>query len=299
MRYSVVLPRVEATDADEAREALDRAQELWTKGEQRAALEHVRQAAEAANATGQKARALALSRSVTMLARAIGASSMPPPMVSEAPIVSAPRRKSRTDATAMADTEPPLAPPPRSHREGKNAPPKPPSAATSAGPKANVSAASLPATPAAIAAHAPHTTAPSMTAVGRVSAPGIAAVSGRVSTPDLAAAPVSIREAAPLVEEARIVPAPSSEPTLAEVPVEDPDENTALIVTIAPSDWNLASQQALVGHSAQRVAVAPGRGPGGTLMVRPLAPGEVAPRGSTVAVIVALEPGALPLPQAG
>lgn len=298
MRYSVVLPRVEETDADEAREALDRAQELWTKGEQRAALQHVRQAAEAANATGQKARALALNRSVTMLARAIGSSSMPPPMVSEAPAVSAPRRKSRTDATAMADTEPPLGPPPRSQREGRNAPPKPPSAATSAAPKANASAASIPAVP-AVAAHAPRTTTPSMTAVGRVSAPGMAAVSGRVSTPDLAAAPISIREAAPPVDDAAIVPASWPEATPPEVPAEDPDENTALIVTIAPSDWNLASQEALVGHSAQRVAVAPGRGPGGTLMVRPLAPGEVAPRGSTVAVIVALEPGALPLPRAG
>jgi hypothetical protein len=68
-------------------------------------------------------------------------------------------------------------------------------------------------------------------------------------------------------------------------------EDKELVVTVAPSDWNLPSRDALVGHGAVRVAIAPGHGPGGTLMVRPLKPGEVAPRGSTVAVLVTLELG--------
>ena len=68
----------------------------------------------------------------------------------------------------------------------------------------------------------------------------------------------------------------------------DPLEGAPLVVTVAPSDWNLPSRDALVGRQAVRVAIAPGRGPGGTLMVRPLEAGEVAPRGSTVAVLVTL-----------
>jgi hypothetical protein len=277
MRYSVVLPRVEPTDAEGARRALDQAQELWTKGEQRAALEHVRQAAEAANATGQKARALSLSRSVTMLARAIGASSLPPPMVSEAPAVSAPRRKTRDDLKATAETAPP-----RSIRgDARTAPPRP---ATPIGAvtRSNASVPSLDATSQSLHP-ALRATAPSMAAVGRVSAPATAA------------APVAIREAA--VHEPSATDVSSAEPE--SIPPEDVAEDTELVITIAPADWNLESPNALVGHSAQRVAVAPGRGPGGTLMVRPLAPGEVAPKGATIAVMVALEPGTQPLPRAG
>jgi hypothetical protein len=115
----------------------------------------------------------------------------------------------------------------------------------------------------------------------------------------MAAPPVSIREA-PRAE-ASVPSAPSSvEAAQPEsIPPEDVDEDTELVITIAPADWNLESPNALIGHIAQRVAVAPGRGPGGTLMVRPLAPGEVAPKGSTIAVMVALEPGTQPLPRAG
>jgi hypothetical protein len=79
----------------------------------------------------------------------------------------------------------------------------------------------------------------------------------------------------------------------------DAVEDVELVVTVAPSNWALESPNALIGHRAQRVAVAPGRGPGGTLMVRPLAPGEVAPKGSIVAVMVALESDGLPLSRAG
>ena len=285
MRYSVVLPRVEPTDAEGARHELDQAQELWTKGEQRAALEHVRRAAEAANATGQKARALALNRSVTMLARSIGSSSLPPPMVSEAPAVSAPRRRSRDDLTATADTEPPVAAPRSIRGDARNAPPKPSTALGAVG-KSNATVPSLPATSSNSAAPPLRVTAPSMAAVGRVSVPAIAA------------APVSIREA-PVAEARAAALPPSADAAQPESIRADVAEDTELIVTVAPADWNLESPNALIGHIAQRVAVAPGRGPGGTLMVRPLAPGEVAPKGSTVAVMVALEPGTQPLPRAG
>ncbi len=84
---------------------------------------------------------------------------------------------------------------------------------------------------------------------------------------------------------------PSADP--AGSPAEAP-ESAELVVTVAPSYWELPSHTALIGHSARRVAIAPGLGPGGTLMVRPLAAGEVAPRGSVVAVLVALEPLTLP-----
>ena len=294
MRYSVVLPRVEATDAEDARRALSEAQELWTKGEQRAALEQVRHAAEAANATGQKARALALSRSVTMLARAIGSSSMPPPMVSEAPAVSAPRLKARPDVLASADTEPPGL----SSQSPRNAPPR------------SSSGSAVP----ALQPQTPIGSIPSMPTISttpqvRVSSPSLSSAQAtpevRLSAPALSAPAIALREpSSPSLPSAyerstRAAMEPSSESLSVASATEESLENTELVVTVAPSDWSLSSHSALVGHSAQRVAVAPGRGPGGTLMVRPLAPGEVAPKGSLVAVMVALEPGALPLPRAG
>lgn len=71
-------------------------------------------------------------------------------------------------------------------------------------------------------------------------------------------------------------------------PSPGPLEDAELVITVAPSDWNLPSRDALVGQQAVRVAIAPGRGPGGTLTVRPLEAGEVAPGGSTIAVLVTL-----------
>src|SRR5437667_9971368 len=77
MRYSVVLPRIEPKDTDDARPALDRAHALWEKGEQRAALDLVRQASQSADAAGQKGRAVALTRAVATLSRAISPSQFP------------------------------------------------------------------------------------------------------------------------------------------------------------------------------------------------------------------------------
>lgn len=106
--------------------------------------------------------------------------------------------------------------------------------------------------------------------------------------------------ASPAAGRASGAPAPIALPEppsrSASEPLADSVEDSDLVVTVAPSDWNLPSRDALVGHGAVRVAIAPGRGSGGTLMVRPLKPGEVAPRGATVAVLVTLEPGA-PLPR--
>jgi hypothetical protein len=116
-------------------------------------------------------------------------------------------------------------------------------------------------------------------------------------------APVSIPRPRPserpAARKSGIPPAPSASRatkpavpsrTAAGSPDRKPDalEDADLVITVAPSDWNLPSRDALVGHQAVRVAIAPGRGPGGTLMIRPLEAGEVAPRGSTIAVLVTL-----------
>lgn len=301
MRYSVVLPRVESTDAEGAREALGHAQELWTRGEQRAAIDEVRKAADAAKATGQKARALALHRAVTTLARAIGSSSLPPPMISEAPAVSAPRPKSRTGVSSSADTEPPAAP--EAPRTGNVVPSRAPEHLSPtlkpSAPK-RPSAASIGTMSKKASVQAEAATA-SLPPERRVTSPSLQSpLSHGAQSPIIAAAPITISEPAPEMEQPLAArsstPAPDSS---GQSPIDTASEQGELVVTIAPSDWALDSPNALVGHSAQRVAVAPGRGPGGTLMVRPLAPGEVAPKGSIVALMVALEPGAQPLPRTG
>ncbi len=293
MRYSVVLPRIEATDADAARRALDSAHELWTKGDQRAALEQVKHAAESANATGQRDRALALGRAVTMLARAIGASSPPAPLVSEAPAVSASRPRSRPGVSSSADTEPPANG--RPTRGAKATPLTKPSPAPA-----------KPVAPPTVPAPKRASSASSGSAIARVTAPPVSGRGAPHPAITLPVAPLVTTSSASIPSTSGELPAASLSSTpeaatasasLSGVP--EATEEADLVVTIAPSDWALPSPNALVGHSAQRVAVAPGRGPGGTLMVRPLAPGEVAPKGSIVAVMVALEPGPLPLPRAG
>ncbi|HVU00281.1 MAG TPA: hypothetical protein VHE30_00965 [Polyangiaceae bacterium] len=86
--------------------------------------------------------------------------------------------------------------------------------------------------------------------------------------------------------------------TTAPAPAEEELVPRDLLVTLTPADGG-PPEGSLVGHAAVRVAIAPGRGPGGTVMIRPLAPGEIAPRGSPIALLVALEPGADPIPKAG
>jgi hypothetical protein len=276
MRYSVVLPRIEPTDADQARRALDSAHELWAKGEQRAALEQVRYAAESADAIGQTERAAALSRAGQMLAKEIG--SARPPKISEAPAVSSPRLKASARNASTAAT----APPPRVSVPNliarETVPAKPSRSAPSGSSSAPASG-------------------PVRYAAARASSPAL----GAALLASMPAPNVAISSAPVAVAVASSPPSSSSPPQAATAVTSlvDAVEDVELVVTVAPSDWALASPNALVGHRAQRVAVAPGRGPGGTLMVRPLAPGEVAPKGSIVAVMVALEPDGLPLSRAG
>src|SRR5262245_32846158 len=62
MRYSVVLPRAESSDAAETKDALQAAAELWARGEQREALREVRRAAWGCSKAGNDVRALSLSK---------------------------------------------------------------------------------------------------------------------------------------------------------------------------------------------------------------------------------------------
>jgi hypothetical protein len=262
MRYSVVLPRIEPKDTDDARRALDRAHALWEKGEQRAALDLVRKASESADAAGQKGRAMQLTRAVSTLSRAVSPSQFPAPAAE--PLASAERAAVKTRASTTSVTEPPSG----EVKPGIARPTVPAMKTRQGMPIASLSPESGPV---------------------RYGAPAApvrpAAVSG--ATPKVAR-PVDV-----------FISSPPAEPAAPVLPESDVVEDAELVVTIAPADWALASPSAIVGHGAQRVAVAPGRGPGGTMMVRPLAPGEVAPKGSIVAVMVALEPGVLPLPRTG
>jgi hypothetical protein len=68
-----------------------------------------------------------------------------------------------------------------------------------------------------------------------------------------------------------------------------------LVVTVVSTDGSIPAPDAcLVSHRALRVAVLPGGN--GDLLVRVLSEGQVAPSDSKVALLVALEPGASPLP---
>src|ERR1041385_8860694 len=62
MRYSVVLPRAESSDAEETKQALKTAAELWASGDQREALGAVRGAAWGCSKAGNDMRALSLSK---------------------------------------------------------------------------------------------------------------------------------------------------------------------------------------------------------------------------------------------
>jgi hypothetical protein len=95
----------------------------------------------------------------------------------------------------------------------------------------------------------------------------------------------------PAVPPTSIGPArPSSRP-----PSERGDE---IVVTVVQSDGIGPTPDAsLVSRRAVRVAVIAVDTPN-ELRVKKLAPGEVAPKDSTVAILVAFEPGASPVPEA-
>jgi len=70
-----------------------------------------------------------------------------------------------------------------------------------------------------------------------------------------------------------------------------------LVVTVAPGEWQATDAVVLVGHRAMRVAVTAEKS--GALVVRPLRSGEVAPKDSTVALLVSFEPGTPALTKTG
>ncbi|HVU04913.1 MAG TPA: hypothetical protein VHE30_24350 [Polyangiaceae bacterium] len=82
------------------------------------------------------------------------------------------------------------------------------------------------------------------------------------------------------------------------VPKEAPpaEEKEELVVTVVSTDGSLPARDAsFVAHRAVRVAVIAVDSPKELRLLR-LAPGEVAPADSTVALLVAFEPGESPVP---
>jgi hypothetical protein len=72
-----------------------------------------------------------------------------------------------------------------------------------------------------------------------------------------------------------------------------------LVVTVVSTDGSIPARDAsLVSHRAVRVAVIAAGGDPKELRVRRLSDGEVAPKDSTVALLVAFEPGVSPVPKA-
>jgi hypothetical protein len=100
---------------------------------------------------------------------------------------------------------------------------------------------------------------------------------------------------------------PPPPPVAPQVPVQMPPPasrristaaDSELVVTVIASDGAApAPDPALVSHRAVRVAVMAVASDASELRVRRLAPGEVAPKDSTVALLVAFEPGASPVPE--
>jgi hypothetical protein len=86
-------------------------------------------------------------------------------------------------------------------------------------------------------------------------------------------------------------------PTSTKITIPPPSERgDEIVVTVLTSDGSLPTPDAsLVSRRAVRVAVIAVDTPN-ELRVRKLAPGEVAPEDSTVALLVAFEPGAPPVP---
>ena len=92
----------------------------------------------------------------------------------------------------------------------------------------------------------------------------------------------------------RTLPPPPPKPLDVSVPGHDSGDE--LVVTVVTTDGRIPAPDAsFVSHQAIRVAVIAVDSPT-ELTVRRLAPGEVAPKNSTVALLVAFEPGVSPIP---
>jgi hypothetical protein len=76
-----------------------------------------------------------------------------------------------------------------------------------------------------------------------------------------------------------------------------PDQGPELLVTVVSTDGSIPARDAsFVSHRAVRVAISAVLG-NDEFMVRALKPGEVAPKDSTVGLLVSFEPGVSPLPK--
>jgi hypothetical protein len=85
---------------------------------------------------------------------------------------------------------------------------------------------------------------------------------------------------------------------IAEVPAPKERGDAELVVTVVSTDGSVPAPDAsIVSHRAVRVAVTAVASDASELRVRRLAEGEVAPKDSTVALLVAFEPGGSPLPR--
>jgi hypothetical protein len=82
---SIVIPSVEHGDPEPVQSSLAMARTDFARGDIRAALRHLRCAAQGANDAGSELRAVALARAAADLATAVGASQAPPPVTEREP----------------------------------------------------------------------------------------------------------------------------------------------------------------------------------------------------------------------
>lgn len=93
----------------------------------------------------------------------------------------------------------------------------------------------------------------------------------------------------------RTLPPPATRVPEVKIPRDTP--NDELVVTVVSTDGSIPAPDAsFVSHRAVRVAVIAVGGDSKELRVRRLSDGEVAPKDSTVALLVAFEPGVSPVP---
>jgi len=301
MKYSVVLPRIDPADPDAVKQKLERARALWARGDQRDALALVKAAAASAASAGISARATVLEKAALALSRHVdvGGEGAAPPKTSAPSLrlgVPTPAKQAAAPAASQpaAAAQKPASSRPKSRESQKL------KATASASPKASATAethrprgAGRGSTRMKAAAAAPPVQAPAAPTVP------VPSPKRHISDPVLT---LDFEGSAdwPLDADGDpIAPAVTQPPESLERPTLQPEQDEELVVTVAGEESSLARNAALVGHRAVRVAIGSGRAPSDSLWFRPLAPGEVAPAGTSVALLVALEPGAKALPKTG
>lgn len=270
----VMLPEPDAADSSETRWALETARNLWGQGERREALQWVRRAAEAAAESGQDDRALLLAKQGAELRNSLDIPRTVPPPAPAGPA-----------APAGAGSSPSLAGlvPPGIPRPGAVPGVEPSAPPPAAAPTAKSVVPAIPIAPVAAPSVVPVTAAAPSVVPVTATAPSAAPVTAAVPSvvPVTAAAP-SVAPGRPISQ----IPPPS-------------ERGDEVVVTVVQTDGSVpAPDAALVSRRAVRVAVIAVDAPN-ELRVKKLAPGEVAPKDSTVALLVAFEPGAPPVPEQG